>query len=77
MINPNNVSPQGLLGVLLQGLNIQGTDVRPILENNILRIELNEEQVKQIAFKDLKPEQRSIMDIKLQEGKMTILIKLF
>ncbi len=77
MINPNNVSPQGLLGVLLQGLNIQGTDVRPILENNILRIELNEEQVKQIAFKDLKPEQRSIMDIKLREGKMTILIKLF
>lgn len=77
MINPNDIHHQSLLGVILQGLNIQGAKVKPILENNVLKIELDENQVKEIAFKDLNPQQRSVMDIKLREGKMVIYIKLF
>jgi len=73
MGNPN----QGLLGLLLQNLNVRGVELQPKLEGQEIIVELNKEQVKQIAFQGLPPSQREIIDLELHEGKMILKIKLF
>ena len=76
-MNPNQIANKGLLGLLLQSINISGTEVQPQLVNNEIVVELDKEQVKSLAFKGLPPSQREIIDIELKEGKMILRIKLF
>lgn len=67
----------GLFGVLFKEFNVAGQTVTPQLDNNILKIELGKEELKNIAFKGLKPEIRNVMDLDIKEGKVIITIKLF
>lgn len=74
MIGGNELQ-KGLVGLLLQSMNVRGVELKPYLDNNEIVIEINEEQVKDVAFAGLPPQQRDIMQIKLYEGKMVIRIK--
>jgi len=67
----------GLFNILFKELNIAGESVVPKLDNNILRVELTKEELKNIAFRGLKPEIRDVMDLEIADGKVIILVKLF
>ncbi len=67
----------GLLGLIMQQLQLKGVKSQPRVEGNVIVIDLTEEEVKNIAFKDADERFRRIADVKIVDGKLRITIKLF
>lgn len=68
---------KGLFNILFKEMNIGGESIVPKLDNNILRIELGKEELKNVAFRGLKPEIKNVMDLDIVDGKVVITVRLF
>jgi len=68
---------EGILSPFLKQFSIAGMPVSPKLLNNELVIEITENEIYQVLFKDARPEVKNAIKVELHEGKLVIKLKLF
>jgi len=68
---------EGILGEMLKNLNIPNVSAKPRVENNQLVIELNENDIKNIAFKGIDENMLKHINLTIENNKIVIRIKLF
>jgi hypothetical protein len=71
----------GLLTGFFKNTPLAGLGVLPKLEQKELTIELSEQQFKDLVFSGMKPEDRAratqCIDVKIEQGKIVIKVRLF
>jgi len=67
----------GLLGELFKQFNIMGIKSKPELLNNELVITITEQEFKEVVFKGLDERAKNNINIKLEDGRIVIKVKLF
>lgn len=71
----------GILAGFLKNTPLAGLGVLPRLEQRELTIELSEQQFKELAFSGMKPEDKAramqSIDVKIEQGKIVIKVRLF
>jgi hypothetical protein len=74
-------TPEGLISGILKGTPLSGLGVAPKILDKDLIIELTEQQFKDMVFSGMKPEDKmramQSINIKIEEGKITIKVRLF
>jgi hypothetical protein len=71
----------GLLSGFFKNTPLAGLGVLPKLEQKELTIELSEQQFKDLVFSGMKPEDKAramqCIDVKIEQGKIIIKVRLF
>jgi hypothetical protein len=71
----------GLLSGFFKNTPLAGLGVLPKLEQKELTIELTEQQFKDLVFSGMKPEDKAratqCIDVKIEQGKIIIKVRLF
>lgn len=68
---------EGILSPFLKQFSVGGIPVSPKIINNEIVVELTENEIYQVLFKDVQPQVRNSIKVELHEGKMVIKVKLF
>lgn len=66
----------GILGELFKQMMEMGIPVKPRMENNEIVIEFTEREILEATTKNIDPRFRNNISIRLENGKMTIRIRL-
>jgi hypothetical protein len=67
----------GILGEMLKQMNIPNISSKPVIEGGILKIEINENEVREIALRGVNENVKQYIEIKLHEGKMELRVRLY
>ena len=67
----------GILKDMLKGTPLEEVGIVPRIMNGELIIEINEEQLKQIALKGLDPKVKQYVTIRITNGKVVMKIRLW
>jgi hypothetical protein len=68
---------EGLLSTFLKGTVLEGVGVRPQLLQNDIVIELTEQQIRDMVFKDMDDRVKNSISLEVEKGKIIIKVKLF
>jgi len=68
---------EGLLSQIFKGTPLAGIGITPQLVQNEIKIEITEQQFKELIFKGLDERGKKAVNIKLENGKLIVTIKLF
>jgi len=68
---------EGLLSQIFKNTPLANLGIQPLLTQNELKIELTEEQFKQMVFQGLDERGKKAVDIKIENKKIVVIVKLF
>ena len=68
---------EGLLSQIFKGTPLANLGISPMLTQNELKIELTEAQFKQMILQGLDERGRKAVDIKIEDKKIIVTIRLF
>jgi len=66
----------GLLNQILNNMALGQIRSKPFIENNVLKIVITEQELKEIAFKGVDPGIRESIDLVIDKGKLIIQVRL-
>jgi len=66
----------GLIHNLLKGTPLEGVGIMPSFTGNTIKIEINEAQLKELLMRDADPRFKSAVDLRIEQGKIVIEIRL-
>jgi hypothetical protein len=68
---------EGLLSTFLKGTALESLGVKPQLLQNEIVIELTEQQIRDMVFKDMDSRVKNSVSLEVDKGKIVIKVKLF
>lgn len=69
--------PSGIIGTILKSTPLAGLGVSPAVRDRDIVIELTEAQLKEAMLKGADPRLKDAVEVRLENGKMIIRIRLF
>lgn len=71
------MDPTGMLSGLFNNLGKAGISAKPQMKENMLTFDITQQELSELAMKDMPAQSRNSIRLECHEGKLTVVVKLW